>query len=114
MRPSPPPQLDELGRAAWFSGFRATITRTPWSEVYRSGLHCMAGSAQRYCRDVIALRGARPSAFAAAEIERGRVLARRWMSEFWLIPPDRIEALEMRADGLDRAIAELCKTPVAY
>ena len=107
--PSPPPQLDELGRAAWSAGYSATMARTAWCETYRAALHAMAGSAQRYCREVLALRGARPSALAAVEIERTRIIARKFMAEFWLIPHDRVETLELRADGLDREIAGVCK-----
>jgi hypothetical protein len=93
-------------RAAWQNAYAAVTRRMEWDSGFNSMLGQMAAFAATYVEDV---REGRP----AATIEEKRVCLRGFLASFLVIDADMVDATgTIRADGLDRDIAELCDVPV--
>ena len=92
--------------AAWSAGYAAAAAHGGWDPVFASTLAVLANGAARYCRLATAQRVA--NADDVAELARLRVLVRRMMADWYLLPPGRAPLGEIRRDGLDADIAALC------
>jgi hypothetical protein len=105
--PEPFHKLDERGLRAFRTCYAHSVAVGHWQTGYVVGASQLADCAVRYISwaEEVARVDSREE---RAKLEEYRHFVRDWMCDFYLIPLERARLGEMRADGLDRDIAELC------
>jgi FAD/FMN-containing dehydrogenase len=117
MTPPPAPTLsalgplDTFGLSAWESAWRAAVEHRVWRPIHVIGLEILARRASNYVNLVRAISAQRLPAddLLKIELHSMRRHLREQMRDFCVLPADASAFLgEVRPDGMDSDIAELC------
>src|SRR5687768_6076559 len=110
----PPDWLTEPEARACFSRVQSRLLAMgKWEEIDVSGLATLAAACARYlgfARSIRALENVEADERAKMQstLEETRLIARRYLAEFLVIPHDRMPLAAMNVEGLDADIADLC------
>lgn len=118
----PPEHLNAEARACWYRVQSRLLAMGKWEHEFVLGLGPLAKLCADYMEDARNLRARElhrlkivdPEEVKAVEkickniVEDSRLMARKYLAEFLMIPFDRVSLAVMNAEGLDAEIAELC------
>ncbi len=105
-KPGPLP-FDTYARAAWQNGYEAAVAHRIWQPGDVYGLELLARAASLYVKIARSRAGLEP--VEDDELPELRRLIREHMRAFGVLPADAPDFLsEVRADGLDSDIADMC------
>jgi phage terminase small subunit len=111
----PPPEwlTDPKARACFHRVQSRLLAMGRWNDIDASGLAALAAACGRYlgfASSIRALQNVEAYELARMQntLEQTRLIARRYLAEFLMIPHDRVPLAAMSAEGLDADIADLC------